>query len=360
MPLEGSALGAKSDTAAAAMQGQVGEAVAAASCEGGGQRPQVVGGGELADEVARWCREECPGCNQRAMFYCPFCCRPLGVPEGVTVPRVRLPFLRCDVVFDDAAKKATSVHAKVLAPEQVRLIDLFTSDGSANRTLSRNGGAACAEAPREGDAPPDGAAGSAADTATVREIPEYDPRTTAVLFPDDGSLPLGEIPASWDLAPPSAMTLIVIDAPWRRAQVLRKHPRLASLRSVRLREPPTSRFWRYHAEGRGCVSTIEALAAVARELEAPPAAAAEAPAAEAADSSAAVAQDLAPAPAPDHPLLFFFARQLAHIAARSGSKAELPTDEAAKERRSARVRQKDRAKRMRPLGAADVSEGVTA
>ena len=55
---------------------------------------------------------------------------------------------RCDIVFDDAPKKATSIHAKavrwlgtslalfcvqcplrlqVLAPTSVRLIDLFTS-----------------------------------------------------------------------------------------------------------------------------------------------------------------------------------------------------------------------------------------
>ncbi|CAE7255867.1 unnamed protein product [Symbiodinium sp. CCMP2592] len=80
------------------------------------------------------------------MFYCPFCCTPLGVPEGVTVPRARLPFARCDIIFDDAPKKATSIHAKVLAPEQVRLIDLFTTEANTNRTLSRPGGGSATKA----------------------------------------------------------------------------------------------------------------------------------------------------------------------------------------------------------------------
>lgn len=285
----------------------------------------------LAAEVERWQRSACPRCGQRAMFYCPFCLSALGVPEGVELPRPRLPFMQCDIVFDDAAKKATGVHAKVLAPAQVRLIDLFTSDDCANRTISRHDSAG---GPTEtGD---DGG-----KAATIRQIPAYDPKAAVVLFPDDGSVPLSEVPGSVEFGPTESLTLIVIDAPWRRAQVLRKHPHLAPLRSVRLSKPPASRFWRYHAEGPGCVSTIEALAAAVAELEE---AGARGSAGEVAGGAAGAAEE--------QPLLFFFARQLAHIAARSAPGAELPTEEAAKERRSARVRQKERAKRLRPLGTA--------
>ena len=60
---------------------------------------------------------------------------------------------------------------------------------------------------------------------------------------------------------------VVIDSPWKRAQVLRKHPSLANLKSIRLGRPPESRFWRYHAEGTGCVSTVEAMAALNREVK---------------------------------------------------------------------------------------------
>eukprot|EP00411_Alexandrium_monilatum_P119909 CAMPEP_0175680882 /NCGR_PEP_ID=MMETSP0097-20121207/25017_1 /TAXON_ID=311494 /ORGANISM="Alexandrium monilatum, Strain CCMP3105" /LENGTH=334 /DNA_ID=CAMNT_0016987727 /DNA_START=46 /DNA_END=1047 /DNA_ORIENTATION=+ len=305
-----------------------------AAAHGHDDRPRPAGSGDAAapsegpatvpdevlQEVARWRRAQCPGCLQSAMFYCPFCCVPLGVPEGVAVPKVRLPFGRCDIIFDDAPKKATSIHAKVLAPAQVRLVDLFTSDASANRTLSRRGATA-------GEEP-------CPVTAVVREIPKYDPQDTVVLFPDSESVLFDDLA----LAARAALTLVVIEAPWRRAQALRRHPRLAPLRSVRLRLPPASRFWRYHAEGAGCVSSIEALAALAREVAPAPAGG---PAAE---------------PWGD-PLLFFFARQFALIAARHCKAGlEPPTDEAAKDRRSARVRQKERVKRLRPLGA-DASSG---
>lgn len=272
----------------------------------------------LAGEVSQWRRTECPGCQHSAMFYCSFCCTPLGVPDGVNVPPVKLPWRRCDVIFDDSPKKATSVHAKVLAPAQVRLVDLFTNDASSNRTLSRHGAGYEEAHPA---------------TAVIREIPEYDPSSTAVLFPDEGSVPITELEVPSGLE----LTIVVIDAPWRRAQVLRRHPRLLPLRSVRLREPPPSRFWRYHAEGSGCVSTVEALAALRREV------------------SSGDGGDT-PQDAWEDPLLFFFVRQFAHIASQRRGDPDLPTDEAAKDRRSARVRQKDRAKRLRPLGEAPLDE----
>lgn len=298
----------------------------------GGQKRQDVPEA-LASEVGRWTRTTCQVCQQSAMFYCPYCCMPLGVPDGVSVPRVQLPFFRCDVLFDDGPKKATGVHAKILAPGQVRLIDLFTSDASSNRTLSRKGASAVEASGHELlDV-------TYPETAVVREIPEYDPEATLVLFPDDGSVPLGEasLPAS------SSTTLVIIDAPWRRAQALRRDPRLAHLRSVRLRSPPTSRFWRYHAEGAGCVSTIEALAASIREVENQSSSGCST-----AGTQSSLCSEL------EEPILFFFARQFAQIVLRNGKGcSELPMDEAAKERRSARVRQKERSKRLRPLGGGE-------
>lgn len=258
----------------------------------------------LREEVPLWMRTPCADCGRSAMFYCPFCCWPLGVPEGVSVPKVVLPF-RCDIIFDDAPKKSTGIHAKVLAPGQVRLVDLFTKDGSSSRTPSR-----CGEA--------------------VREVPDYDERNAVVLFPDEGALTLEELVTTDSFAAIKAVTVIAIDSPWRRAQVLRRLPQLQQLRSVRLQKPPPSRFWRYHAEGPGCVSTIEALAAFSREAQGSP--------------------DLGL----EDPLLFLFARQFAQITLRS--EGELPMEAAAKERRSARVRQKESGKRLRPMGAMESRE----
>ncbi|CAE6946192.1 rplI [Symbiodinium sp. KB8] len=288
----------------------------------------------LVAELARWRREVCGSCGAKAMFYCPFCCTPLGVPDGVTVPRARLPFARCDIIFDDAPKKATSIHAKVLAPEQVRLIDLFTTEANTNRTLSRPGGGTATKADFEDSR-------GVPSNAVIREIPEYDPHITLVLFPDDSSATFEEVATEPDFGSPDRLTLVVIDSPWKRAQVLRKHPRLAKLRSIRLGHPPPSRFWRYHSEGTGCVSTVEALAALAKEVLPRTGGAAEGSEPLGFDSFM------------DDPFLFFFVRQFAYISEnkRTAGAGERPMDPAAKQRRMEQVRQKE-AKRLklRPFG----------
>lgn len=100
---------------------------------------------------------------------------------------------------------------------------------------------------------------------------------------------------------------VVIDSPWKRAQVLRKHPRLANLKSIRLGRPPPSRFWRYHSEGTGlsslgalksasgCVSTVEAhstLRSLSEVLS---------------EAMAALAREVVPSEELSDPFLFFFA-----------------------------------------------------
>ncbi|CAE8721238.1 unnamed protein product [Polarella glacialis] len=305
----------------------------------------------LAAELTGWRREACPSCGASAMFYCPYCCAPLGVPEGITVPRARLPFARCDIIFDDAPKKATSIHAKVLAPDQVRLIDLFTQDANSNRTLSRPSGGPQAELGSQASGLQGGDDKEAA--AVIREIPEYDFSRAMVLFPDDSSITFEEARASGSLCLAEDFILVVIDAPWRRAQVLRKHPRLAPLRSVRLSSPPPSRFWRYHSEGVGCVSTVEALAALVREFPAAP----SQPSWADADVRGAGQVDEAATldPLLDDPLLFFFVRQFAYISERQRSAGieERPMDPAAKQRRTEKVRQRERVKSLRPYERQD-------
>lgn len=263
------------------------------------------------------------------MFYCHFCCIPLGVPDGIIVPRLELPFRRCDVIFDDAPKKATSMHAKVLAPSQVRLIDLFTNESSSNRTHSRRPG----QSPQSDHLDDGNEALLRSPSAPLREIPEYDPEHSVVLFPDEGSKTLDEAINASGISL-SSLVVIVIDAPWKKAQALRRHPRLTGLQSVRLKSPPPSRFWRYHSEGPGCLSTVEALGALTKEAR------------ERSETETDFSDWLA------EPLLFFFVRQFAQIAMKKGKEGgELPSDEAAKERRSQWNRQREKVKRskLKPL-----------
>lgn len=300
-----------------------GPAAADASCARANGSEVPLAPGEvtnaLIEEVRQWKRSTCSTCSNSAMFYCCFCCKPAGVPEGVEVPVVRLPFGQCDVIFADAPKKATGIHAKVLAPDQVRLVDLFTKDDHSNRTLSRgvSGSSSCAP------------------TATVRDMPQYDIARTFVLYPDDQSITVSDL-RELDV-PLEELTLVLIDSPWKRSQALRQSPGLAELRSVRLTKPPTSQFWRYHDEGGECVSSIETLALVCAELDPRGSQDSQRPAVE------------------EEPLLYLFSRQLAQIRLHCGDGAELPSDPAAKRRRQEKVRQKDRPRKQLGLavGASD-------
>lgn len=239
------------------------------------------------------------------MLYCPFCCGTVGAPEGVNIPHVQLPFARCDIIFNDKPMSATGVQAKVLAPSQVRLIDLHANEQVEQQRLRC--GVGCHDA---GHA--DG------DVATVREIPEYLPGTAVVLFPDDSSTLCDD--ACEKLRD---LTVVVIDTTWQRALSVRLHPRLAQLPSIRLSNPPPSWFWRYHSEGAGCVSTIEALAALSSDLQ------------------GVRTHD----PFKD-PLLFFFVRQFALITLRKRD-GELPMEQSEKERRAACRRQRAAPARQR-------------
>ena len=164
--------------------------------------------------TAGWKRAACPGCKKKCMFYCPFCCIVVGRPESAVVPAPRLP-ISFDIIFKDQQAKSTGIHAKVLCPDDVRVVNF-----------------------------PD-------------ELPDYDPDTTVIGYPSEQALTL------WDMAPSELATVrrvLLIDSAWKKSRGIVQHPKLRQLRHVKLHAPPReSRFWRYHGAGDGCVSTVEAL-----------------------------------------------------------------------------------------------------
>lgn len=273
-------------------------------------------------------RVKCRQCGATSVHYCPFCQLP-----HVPFPEVHLP-LDVDVVFCDRPQKATGLHAKLVAPRQVRIVDLFTD--AAHKSLSGDG---------------------------LRALPEYDPATTLLGYPGPESLTFSELPPERLRA---ARRLIVIDSPWKKSHGLQADPRLACLPRVQLGPgAPASRFWRYHAEGDAkCLSTIEAVSALLHDAHiAQQSLQAAAPSASAADAvgaaGAVAAASGAVKPAFVEGLLHFFELRLRSIGeACSRNGGHDPTSQEAKEER--RLRRAANARRAGASGAGERSRSPAA
>lgn len=172
-------------------------------------------------DATTWPRLDC--CNSSRSLYCPECAR-LLVPDLPTdIPDIfqDLPFA-IDIVLDEKERKtsATGMHLVALhrAVQEVPadLVRLFYFFREGNSTT----------------------------------IPEYDPETTYVLYPDHDSVPISSV---------QIQRLVVLDCKWGKRTVT-LHPNIRGLTKVHLQHPPPcSYFWRYHFAGKGRVSTIEAL-----------------------------------------------------------------------------------------------------
>ena len=242
-----------------------------------------------------WRQAKCPLCGTKSTFFCAECAVAVGVPNDAVVPTPRMP-LDLLVLFRDKKKKATSMHAKVMCPTQVRFLTYPD------------------EMARLGEA-----IGSPCSSSSRSVLP-----TTAVLYPSASAVPFAALPLEQLRA---LRTLVLIDTPWRKASCrVQKDERLAHLPFVKLSDsaPAQSRFWRHHAAGPGCLSSIEALdvamreyGAARRDAEAAAVAAGEPLAAgdaahpywtsaAAASSGAATAAAVGVDAALPSPLLFFF------------------------------------------------------
>jgi hypothetical protein len=91
-------------------------------------------------------------------------------------------------------------------------------------------------------------------------FPEYSPEEEGVyvLFPTEDSVPISSV---------SPSKLVVLDIKWNKQDSVKNNPKIAHLPKVHLDSPPAqSHFWRWHNEGRGMLSTIEAVYFAAMEV----------------------------------------------------------------------------------------------
>ncbi|KAJ3410435.1 DTW domain-containing protein 1 [Chytridiales sp. JEL 0842] len=161
-------------------------------------------------------RVACPQCKKSYKTYCPRCCLPLDhVP-----PKVELP-LPIDIYRhpNELEGKTTSVHTKILAPDQTNLyVDHFTQSAHPD-LLSR--------------------------------YPH--PHRTLLLFPSEDSLPLSHIDRS------TFDRLVVIDGTWKQARSMCWSLQPHGFRPVRLEGNYKTLFWRFQKYGDYCLSTVEAI-----------------------------------------------------------------------------------------------------
>lgn len=178
------------------------------------------GGGDVS-----WRRERC--CNGKSYcHYCPLCCSALGVPAGVAVPRLRLP-LKVSVLLRDGRQRSTSLHAKVLAPDDVTLHDLFDD---------------------------------------ADHVPHFDPKRTVVAFPSEDACTWSELEGLEDVR-----EVVLLCSPWQQAHRLAALAQVSQLRCVRIGQTGYgSAFWRVPPHDAGAagshLATIEALVRLLQEF----------------------------------------------------------------------------------------------
>mmetsp|Transcript_902 Transcript_902/g.1486 ORF Transcript_902/g.1486 Transcript_902/m.1486 type:complete len:465 (+) Transcript_902:42-1436(+) len=251
-----------------------------------------------------WLRAQCPSCAVHRRFYCFYCKTLVAVPSEM-LPTILsadpLP-LTVDVILRDEPSKSTGIYAAVMAPQSTRVVrypeDLEDSSVGAEDTKTSSNNVA-------------------GESTRDRPEIEYDPSTTVILYPSERSVTMGEIPVAelaqlrkvlvvdttWQktgtgaangclaslprsptpleypaLSPRSLPCLLLPRLPHSRSNTLYVrahaggvllHRKLRHLRHIRLANPPEeSLFWRYHNQGAGRVSTIEALVLVLSEFRA--------------------------------------------------------------------------------------------
>eukprot|EP00957_Ditylum_brightwellii_P030516 2311353-Ditylum_brightwellii.AAC.1 len=138
-------------------------------------------------------------------------------------PTVQLPF-DLDIILDDRRNSSTGLHAVVML-------------GASNESNKNHNNV------------------SLIDNARDDTIPPYNTNNnTYLLFPSKDSIPLSSVSTT-------ITKLVVLDCKWTKSSLL-QHPNLQhyNIPHVHLSNPPDkSYFWRWHKEGKGMLSTIEAI-----------------------------------------------------------------------------------------------------
>jgi DTW domain-containing protein YfiP len=180
----------------------------------------------------QWLRKVC--CGTSRSLYCPECYELLIPAEDWPKQIEALPF-HLDIVVHDRRNVATGLHAKILNDLRLNAHESFhdSDRGSTVRIF---------------------------DLERLDSLPSSFPDDTYLLFPSEDSVPL--------TSPRRPVnTLVVLDCKWTKSSS-RHHPVLLNLPRVHLSDSiGPSFYWRWHAAGPSCLSTIEAIYEAARELE---------------------------------------------------------------------------------------------
>ena len=197
----------------------------------------------------------CPGCGRTRRWWCSRCVR--WLPPCKPPAKVPLPF-RLEVLVRDQWENATGVHAAALAsPVTVRDFhsDVLAEELEGHAALDYSSHPAYILYP-------------SSDAITARELVARHLQRDR----DGGGKPDGDgFGGGGDGGdhdgPP--VTVIVVDTKWNNDGAVLAHPALAGLPRLRLRCPPAaSRIWRSNARAvPGCVSSIEAVYCLLREVE---------------------------------------------------------------------------------------------
>jgi len=189
---------------------------------------------QSGDNVKTFDRVFC--CETSSSLYCSKCCNLLvpddSLPSCLHNNSLNLPF-NLDIILDDRRASATGLHAVAL----LNNINNSTIDQSSNSV-------------------------QLIDVANNDEIPRYSNQNdTYLLFPSPGeSIPLESVSSK-------VKTLVVLDCKWTKSSICRKNNDLSLLQKVHLSNPPKQSFyWRWHNEGPGMISTIEAIYYAAFEV----------------------------------------------------------------------------------------------
>lgn len=134
--------------------------------------------------------------------------------------------------------KSTAIHAKLLAPTQISIHQFYRLAGSEESSYSTS------------------------SSDIVDEI-VADPSAYVILFPDDTSVELKDLPAEEFSA---IRNVIVIDGTWSQAAAINRTDPYCKLRRIKINPNLKTVFWRYQDLGEHCLSTIEAIYYFMREF----------------------------------------------------------------------------------------------
>lgn len=228
---------------------------------------------EYLEKAAPRDRPRVDCCNSSRSFYCPICCKVLlpreDWPDDIRNGKLRLPF-DIDILLGKKERRtcATGIQIAAIssALESTKLNDLpgslETETMIPSISTSLESSKTSQNCESKGKKKPNSPCRGSVCLYSFEEdnMPSYDAsqlRNTYVLFPEKGSVPISSVG--------KIDRLIVLDIKWSRKSGT-ADARFSSLPRVHLDSPPPhSHFWRWHSEGEGMLSTIEAIYFAAME-----------------------------------------------------------------------------------------------